>query len=239
MPSALLIGNSDGIGLAVTERLLTRGWTVTGISRSQSPLTDSNNGDSADQYRHHVADVRSPDYAETVSEAMARAGSLDACIYCAGVGESLDLDDPASLAGDVAIFETNLIGLVRTVGVVVPAMLRSGRGHFIGLSSQGDRFINPDAPSYSASKAGMSSYLEALALAVRGRGVHVSNIRFGFVATKMAKSDVRPFEITAEKAAKRIERCLAKRPVRDTYPKRMAVILAVINAVNRLRVWLA
>ncbi len=36
---ALLIGNSDGIGLATTRRLLDEGWTVAGLSRSPSPLT--------------------------------------------------------------------------------------------------------------------------------------------------------------------------------------------------------
>lgn len=247
MPSALLIGNSDGIGLALTQRLLDRGWTVTGISRSDSPLTGS-----SERYRHFVVDVRSPEYEATITDVVVAqpeatadeatandATALDACIYCAGIGESLDLDNPDALAGDLAVFDVNLTGLVRTVAIVVPAMLRAGRGHFIGLSSQGDRFINADAPSYSASKAGMSSYLEAMGLAVRARGVHVSNIRFGFVATKMAKSEVRPFEITADKAARRVERCLARRPLRDTYPKRMAVVLAVLNAINRLRTWLA
>ena len=44
------------------------------------------------------------------------------------------------------------------------------------------------APSYSASKAGLSSWLGGLALALRPRGVHVTNVRLGFVDTKMAKA---------------------------------------------------
>ena len=36
----LVIGNSDGIGLALTRRLLAEGWTVTGLSRSTSPIED-------------------------------------------------------------------------------------------------------------------------------------------------------------------------------------------------------
>jgi NAD(P)-dependent dehydrogenase (short-subunit alcohol dehydrogenase family) len=39
MPSALVIGNSDGIGLALTKLLLAKGWHVRGVSRSaSSPL---------------------------------------------------------------------------------------------------------------------------------------------------------------------------------------------------------
>ena len=40
MKRALLIGNSDGIGLALTEALLAQDWQVTGISRSPSPLEE-------------------------------------------------------------------------------------------------------------------------------------------------------------------------------------------------------
>jgi len=47
---AILIGNSDGIGLAATRRLLVSGWNITGISRSESPLTNP-------AYHHHLADV--------------------------------------------------------------------------------------------------------------------------------------------------------------------------------------
>ena len=44
---ALFIGNSDGIGLAATRALLREGWTITGISRSESPVRDPS-------YRHSV-----------------------------------------------------------------------------------------------------------------------------------------------------------------------------------------
>jgi short-subunit dehydrogenase len=84
----------------------------------------------------------------------------------------------------------------------------------------------------------VSSYLEALALAVRARGVHITNIRFGFVATKMARSEVTPFQISAERAAQLILRCLARRPIRYTYPRRMGVLLWLVSWPNRLRLWL-
>lgn len=34
---ALIVGNSDGIGLALTRRLIDGGWQVTGLSRSPAP----------------------------------------------------------------------------------------------------------------------------------------------------------------------------------------------------------
>jgi len=229
MPNALIIGNSAGIGLAVTIRLLDAGWAVRGISRSPSPIEHP-------CLAHVVSDVRAPQYSHEVREAIAAVGELDALIYCAGIGEELDTDQ---LAVDVAVFQVNLMGLVATVEAALPSMLAAGRGHLIGLSSQADRFLNPGAPSYSASKAGMSSYLEGLALAVRGRGVHITNLRFGFVDTKMARSEVTPFLISADRAAAIVMRCLKKRPIRYTYPRRMAALLWLVSWGNRARIWLS
>ena len=51
----MLIGNSDGIGLETTRKLVDRGDTVVGVSRSASPIDD-------DRYEHHIVDVASPEY---------------------------------------------------------------------------------------------------------------------------------------------------------------------------------
>jgi NAD(P)-dependent dehydrogenase (short-subunit alcohol dehydrogenase family) len=228
MNSALLIGNSDGIGLALTRRLLDQGWSVTGVSRSPSPLEH-------ERYHHHVADVRAAEYGQILGRAAADLGALDVCVYLAGIGQELSLGD---LAAERAVFEVNLMGLVHTVESILPRMLAAGRGHFLALSSLADHFCNPGAPSYSASKAGVSSYLEALALAVRGRGVHITNIRLGFVATKMAQSDVTPVQISADRAADLILGCMARRPIRFTYPRRMGVLLWLAGWPDRVRLWL-
>ena len=52
---ALLVGNSDGIGLATTRRLLEGGWNIIGVSRSESPISNS-------VYHHRVIDVGDNNY---------------------------------------------------------------------------------------------------------------------------------------------------------------------------------
>lgn len=240
MPAALVIGSSDGIGLALVRALLDRGFDVAGLSRSPLPPERLNVApELAARYRHVVADVRAPDYRDRLSEAAAElgaeSGGVDVCVYCAGIGEALDL---AHLGEESAVFGVNLIGLVHTIEAVLPGMLALEGGHIIGLSSLADTFPDPGAPSYGASKAGMSAYLERLGLAVRKRGVYVTNLRFGFVDTKMAKSPVRPFLITPEAAAKRVLRCMERRPRRMSHPWRMAALLWLIAWPNRLRLLL-
>jgi NAD(P)-dependent dehydrogenase (short-subunit alcohol dehydrogenase family) len=222
---ALVVGNTDGIGLALTRRLIGDGWAVSGVSRRTSPLGE------AASYRHTIADVATAEYPVALRTVLASDGPFDVCVYCAGVG---DLLDPNDLGGEPRVFEVNLLGAVQTAAIVLSSMVTAGRGHFVGLSSIGDR-LSPDAPSYSASKAGLSSYLEGLALALRPRGVRVTNLRLGFVDTKMAKAKVRPFMMTTERAVDVVAHCLRRRPARFTYPRRMAALVWLSNLILSVR----
>ena len=100
--------------------------------------------------------------------------------------------------------------MIRTAAKVIPQMARRGQGHFIGISSLADELFSAEAPSYHASKAGFSNYLGGLALALKPKGVYVTNIRFGFVDTKMAKGDIKPFMMGVEKSVDHIESCIKK-----------------------------
>jgi len=210
---AVIVGNSDGIGLALTRRLLAAGWSVTGLSRSPAPVGS-----------HHVVDVTSPAF-PTV---LAGVGDLDLCVYAAGVGELLADGD---LAAQTRALEVNLLGAARTFEVVVPRMLAAGHGHVIGLSSLADTVFSAAAPGYAASKAGLTSYLLGLDAALRPRGVPVTAVRFGFVDTKMAKSPVTPFKISPDRAADVLMRCVRTRPAVVSYPRRMAAVTGALGAL--------
>ncbi|MBN1774826.1 MAG: SDR family NAD(P)-dependent oxidoreductase [Clostridiales bacterium] len=205
---AVLVGNSDGIGLATTKRLLVAGWDIVGVSRSASPISDA-------AYCHKVADVSHSRYCDLMNE-LVMIGPMDLCIYFVGIGELLD---PLDMSGEAQIIDVNLTGMVKTAAVVIPHMVRNGKGHFIGVSSIADELLSSEAPSYHASKAGFSNYLGGLALALKPRGVYVTNVRFGFVDTKMARGDAKPFMMSVEKAVDHMENCIRKKPVCHTAPK--------------------
>ncbi len=222
---ALLIGNSDGIGLAVTRKLLDQGWTVAGISRSASPLADPS-------CVPFTADVQDASYPDTLRSVLEEHGPFDLCAYFAGIGELLDV---TRMEGEAETFQVNLLGMVKTASCVIPAMVRRGRGHFLGISSLADEMLSAEAPSYNASKAGFSNYLEGLALALRPRGIHVTNVRFGFVDTKMAKGEVKPFLMDVDRAARHVVSCIEKRPARYTAPWMAVPLVKLIKWMLRLK----
>jgi short-subunit dehydrogenase len=231
----LIIGNSDGIGAAVTRALVACGDRVVGISRSPSPL-------GAAGPRHVIHDVASPLLGELLrllleeegGKEPAKEGGFDACIYCAGIGSQLTLPD---LSNESRVFDVNLTGMVRTFEVLAPYWIERGKGHFIGLSSLADDIYSTDAPSYSASKAGFSNYLLSMGLKLRSQNVFVTNIRFGFVDTKMAKSPRRPLMMTADQAAKHVLRCLDQRPLQLSVPKAVGAVAHALRLAQSLRIW--
>ena len=222
----LIIGCSDGIGLGTARRLLDDGWQVVGISRSRGPLEHP-------AYHHEVVDVGQPGYRARLAEIVGARGPFDTCLYCAGIGATCDLGD---LGPDLQVFQVNLMAAVETAAELLPRMVRERRGHFAVLSSQADELVVPSHPSYAASKAGMSAYFEALALATRPSGVRVTNIRFGFVDTKMAKASVRPCLRSTDWAVKIVLRALAGKAIRVTRPRRLVPLVKLLRWLTGWRI---
>ncbi len=223
---ALLIGNSDGIGLALTDRLLAGGWTVTGLSRS--PL------ERAGEYEHEVLDVTEPGFREALGRRWDERGPFDLVVHLVGIGSGIEENEDGreDLTGEALTMRTNLVSLVELVEELLPRMRARGAGHLIGLSSIADRILVPDAPSYVASKAAYTSYLRCTAARMRRSGVAVTNVRFGFVDTKMAKSDVKPMMVTAERAAEVLMAAVQKRPHEVTFPRTAGVLARVVRRVQ-------
>lgn len=222
---ALIIGNSDGVGLSVTRELLKNDWSIIGISRSNSSIEHP-------AYTHYISKVQNDAYLELLKSLALKEQPIDLCIYCPGIGELLDI---TNMEQEIEIFEVNLTGLIKTVACLIPAMVKNGRGHFIGLSSVADELLSPEAPSYHASKAGFSGYLESLALALKPKGVSITNVRFGFIDTKMAKGEVKPFMMTVEQATQHIMKCIKKKPFRYTAPRIIIPFVKFRRVMMRLK----
>ncbi len=223
---ALIVGSSDGIGLATARQLLSERWRVSGISRSPSPLKHGS-------YEHSVCDVNSPQYEQELRRVAERAGGLDCVVYCVGIGNDCP---PERGTGESAVIDVNLGAAIRTLEFVLPVWTERGSGHFIGLSSLADALHLPDGASYCASKIALSRYLESVGLQVRRYGVAISNVRFGFVDTKMARSDVKPFLIPVDEAARVLREVISERPLRRSYPRRAAAAALLAEVWSRLRV---
>lgn len=93
----------------------------------------------------------------------------------------------------------------------------------------------PMAPAYSASKAALIAWGEAQRRAWRGSGLSISIVCPGFVRTDMIEG-LRfraPFVWSAEKAADRIVRGLAKGDARIAFPWPLRAAIGVARCLPR------
>ncbi|MGZ4150768.1 MAG: SDR family NAD(P)-dependent oxidoreductase, partial [Actinomycetota bacterium] len=110
-------------------------------------------------------------------------GPTDVLINNAGVpggGDFADLS-PEQIEKVVRV---NLLGVLWGTYAFLPGMLARGHGHIVNVASLAGRFAPPGAAVYAATKFGVIGFSEALHFETEPRGVLVTAVSPGFVATE-------------------------------------------------------
>ena len=198
MMRALVTGATSGLGREAAIQLGRRGWRVAISGRRRELLDDTAKkvveaGGEALTLHGSVAE---PDVVRGHYAAIAAAwGGLDWAVLNAGVGDSMDAK--AFSAETVRwTFETNVFGVCYWLEAVIPGMIAQGSGVIAGVSSLAAFRGMPKSGPYCASKAALSSLLEAARIDLRGTGVSVVTVCPGFVRSEMTdrnKPDSMPF----------------------------------------------
>jgi NAD(P)-dependent dehydrogenase (short-subunit alcohol dehydrogenase family) len=81
--------------------------------------------------------------------------------------------------------QTNLLGPANTSFCLIQHMIKQGGGKIVNVSSRGAFRGEPDAPAYGASKAGLNSLSQSMALALAQYNVFVYVVAPGFIETDM------------------------------------------------------
>jgi short-subunit dehydrogenase len=233
---AVVTGASSGIGWALARTLAAQRCKVGLVARRRDRLEAL-----AGEIRQSggTAAVAAADVADR-DETLAAIGALreqlgpiDLLIANAGVGSETTLD-PVNLDDIERTFQVNVLGVVYAIAAVLPEMLRRSRGHVAAVSSLAAYKGLPGESAYCASKAAVSSYMEGLRIQLRDRGIAVTTICPGFVQTPMVeKEDFRrmPYVMSADDAARRIVRALARRVKVFNFPWQMALLMRLTRLV--------
>lgn len=213
--AAIIVGASSGVGAALARRLSRAGYTLglaaRRLDRLEALSTELKRAGRAGPfaYRHDV--LNSAEVPALLEEMMRDLGRLDLLIYCAGV---LFPNNPAvyDTARDRLVFQVNLIGLAAWINPVAQHFQQQRAGHIVGIGSiAGDRGRR-GMPAYTASKAGLHTYLEGMRNRLWRDGVSVTTIKLGQVETDMLQNaDRRRSPIAPERAAELIWQAIEKR----------------------------
>lgn len=230
MPNAIIYGATSGIGKTLIPYLIKDGYSIAIIGRRQELLAKIKTEfpDRISVYTHDVQDIEA---SQSIFEAIIlEFKTIDLVIHSSGIGyENPDLE----WEKEYDTLKTNVVGATCIYNLVFKQFEKQKYGHLTAISSIASLRGNRGAPAYFASKAYQINYLESLYLKtkeIKGGKVYITDIRPGFVDTKMALGDGVFWMTPLEKAARQIYSTIKKKKRRVYISKRWHLIAWVLNS---------
>ncbi|MDQ1462592.1 MAG: uncharacterized protein QOI08_4076 [Actinomycetota bacterium] len=182
-PVALITGASVGIGEQFARQLAERGHDLVLVARDAArleALAKEIEGESGARAEVLPADLTD---AGQLASVEARVATVDVLVNNAGFGtfgsfNTLDVDT------ETREINLNIVALVRLTHAAASAMAERGRGGILNVSSLASFQPGPSNATYSATKAFVTSFTEAVHEELKGTGVSVSALCPGFTHTE-------------------------------------------------------
>lgn len=230
MPNAIIFGATSGIGKQLIENLIKDCYTIAITGRRQELLEGirDTNPNCISIYKHDVQDIDAT--VSVFNTIVSDLKTVDLIIHSSGVGyENPEL----AWQKEYDTIQTNVLGATRIYDLVFNLFKTQGFGHLAAISSIASLRGNRESPAYFASKAYQVNYLESLYFKtkeIKGGKVYITDIRPGFVDTKMALGEDIFWMASLKKATRQIYKAI-KRKKRRVYISRRWVLIAWVLKV--------
>jgi short-subunit dehydrogenase len=235
MRSIVITGATRGLGRALALRYAREGIRLGLLGRDSQALDEA-----AEACRARGAivetgliDVRDCAALSDWMEAFDKTAPIDLLIVNAGVFSGHGRDQPESAQEIRDIISVNLDGAISTVGAALPMFRARKRGHLALIGSLAALYPLADAPAYSASKAGLMSYGEALREWLAADNIAVSLVYPGHIETAQVANHIGalPLLMSPEQAAGIIVRGLDRQRPVIAFPSRLVWLIRLSRIV--------
>jgi len=196
----LITGASTGFGRDTAETLAGAGHTVFASMRDPQ----AKNREHAQKLRKLGIEVIELDVTSdasvdrAVKTVLARAKCIDVLINNAGIA-SAGVTEAFTADQAKIVFNTNVVGVLRTIRAVLPAMRRQGDGLIINIGSILGRVTFPFFAIYGASKFAVEALTDSLRYEVSQLGIEIALVQPSAYPTSMYASVQQPAD--ADRAA--------------------------------------
>ena len=227
-----LTGASSGLGYGLAEVFGRQGYAMALVARRKERLNalKTTLGPKA-SVLPIACDVSDPDQVHAAVEACQKQlGPIDILIANAGIG----IPSPVAqfrVQDLKKTFSVNLFGAASCFEAVLPSMLERGAGHLVAISSLAGYRGMPPSGAYCASKAALTSLMEAFRVELAPHGIQTTTILPGFVKSEMTDQNTfdMPFLLETEDAALRMYRAILKQKKEYAFPWQMAGLIKTLH----------
>lgn len=185
--SAVVTGAGNGIGRAITERLLNEGMNVIGVDierEALSRLEDELGAVHANRLATIQADIsRRPDVDRAVRSCVERHRRLDLFVANAGIADA----EPCLRISEDSwrrIIDVNLTGTFFCVQAAAKVMVQQRHGVIVVTSSTNAWYVESNMWHYNASKGGIDALVRSAALDLGQYGIRVNAVQPSMVRTR-------------------------------------------------------
>ena len=199
-PTAVVTGASRGIGRAIAVRLAAQ-YDIVAIARSGKELADLDREitSKGGACRAIVLDLRD---SKAIAKGL-KGIDADVLVNNAGLGPVkpfLDLTEDEWHA----MVDVNFNALFHVTRALLPGMTQRGRGHVVVIGSIASRSAFVGGTCYAGTKHAALAFVECLNLEVRDRGVKVSIVNPGSVATEFSPRNDPGWMLSPEEVAESV-----------------------------------
>lgn len=176
-------GCSKGLGHALVGELLEQGYPVAATSRNVQTLI-KDFGNESEQFlpiSMNISDENS--VTKALKETALKFGRINVVVNNAGYTHLATIEEMSDKAVR-ELFDINIFGLLNVVRNVLPIMRGQGTGHIFNVSSLGAYNVGPLSGPYCATKHAVKALSETLAMEVKPFGIHVTDVKPGFMRTE-------------------------------------------------------
>jgi short-subunit dehydrogenase len=224
----VITGVSSGIGRAAAEQFAKRGCRVFGTVRNIAK-TDPLSGVELIEM-----DVRLDTSVQAgIDTVIARGGRIDVLVNNAGASLIGAVEETA-ISEATALFDTNVLSLLRTTQAVLPHMRKQAQGRIVNVSSVLGFLPAPFMGIYSASKHAVEGLSESLDHEVRQFGIRVTLVEPSFTKTNLdmnataAKTPITDYDRERGQATRAVNNSVQSAP--DPGAVATAIVEAALGA---------
>jgi short-subunit dehydrogenase len=206
MKTAAITGASSGIGRALALELAGRGYDL-GLGARRVEALEELRGEIARRHPDRRVELRRLDVTDydsvpaVIDELATALGGLDVVVANAGIGSAGRIGEGHAPA-DRAVIETNVLGAMATIDAAAALFRRQKTGQVVVISSVAAFRGLPGSGSYSASKAAIAVYADALRAELHDTPIKVTTLYPGYIDTPLNDHMARrPFLISLDKGA--------------------------------------
>lgn len=182
--TAWITGASSGIGLAIVQALLDKGWRVLGIDKNKAPVTHEN-------YMHVEVDLSDVSAVTTFLQSQTQTSSTQpfAFVHAAGLMHTASLGSLDTAAG-AHMWQVHVQAATLLANALLPRMQAAKAGRMVLIGSRVSGGM-AGRSQYAASKAALVSLCRSWAAEVIADSITVNVISPAATDTPMLKSGVR------------------------------------------------